>query len=166
MDNTSKDPDQIVYVKSRKLDWDDFQGEEERNADAVAMAYTGVSVRYEGSIRNGEVHLDIRVYAHFSKRQSWVLPQSKTDWTLAHEQRHFDITALNACALFEELKHFSFTNRFEEEIHSLQERYQKKNEDEQDEYDRRTNHGIYHESQREWNERIIKMLGEQADCFR
>lgn len=166
MDLRAEQPDHIAYRKDLRLSWRDFQGSvDPDNSDAVAMAYTGVSVRYEGSIQKGEVHLHIRVLTHFNRRQSWVLPNSKNDWTLNHEQRHFDITAINACELYRALRSFSFSDRFEQEIRELQERYQKKNEDDQDRYDRETNHGIREKAQKEWAERIGKALEEASECY-
>lgn len=166
MDTRAEQADQIAYKKGLRLKWNDFQGAEDpNNSDAVAMAYTGVSVRYDGSVSKGTVHLNIRVLTHFSRSQSWVLSGSKNDWTLNHEQRHFDITALNACALYRELSSYAFTDRFETEIRELQERYQRKNEEDQDRYDRETNHGIRHKAQDEWTERIQRALDESGACY-
>lgn len=166
MDTRMEQADQIAYRKGIRLNWEDFQGDADAsNSDAVAMAYTGVSLRYEGSIRKGEVHLNIRILTHFSRRQSWVLSTSKNEWTLNHEQRHFDITALNACALYRELSTYNFTNRFDKEIRELQERYQRKNEEMQERYDLETNHGIRRKAQEEWNERIQHALEELAECY-
>lgn len=166
MDSKAEQPGQIVYKMGKRLSWRDFQGQVDRsNSDAVAMAYTGVAVRYDGSISKGEVHLNIRVLTYFNPLQSWVLPGSANDWTLNHEQRHFDITAINACALYRTLRSYTFTDRFEQEIRELQERYQRKNEADQDRYDRETNHGIRHKAQEEWSERIQKELNETSECY-
>jgi hypothetical protein len=166
LDMRTEQPEQIAYRKGLKLSWSDFRGPADpNNADAVAMAYTGVAVRYEGSIKKGEVHLNIRILTHFNRSQSWVLPTSKNEHTLNHEQRHFEITALNACALFKEMSSFTFSDRFEQEIRDLQERYQKKNEEDQDRYDRETDHGIRKKAQEEWSERIQSQLNDTEICF-
>lgn len=166
LDMHTEQPEQIAYRRGLKLSWSDFRGPADpNNADAVAMAYTGVAVRYEGSIKKGEVHLHIRILTHFNRSQSWVLPTSKNEHTLNHEQRHFEITALNACALYREMSTFKFTDRFEQEIRELQERYQKKNEEDQDRYDRETDHGIRKKAQEEWSERIQSQLNDTEICF-
>lgn len=165
MVTVSERRNEIAYQAGRKLQLSDFQGDEEPNVDAVAMAYTGVSLRYAGAMKNGVVTLEIKVYASFDKARSWCLPSSRNGWTLAHEQRHFDITALNACALLREVQLYHFTKNFEQEIDALQRKYKQKNEEEQDIYDSETNHGIGREVQLEWNEKIKKTIAESSDCF-
>ncbi len=165
METRSERKNEIAYRKGTKLELSDFQGDDEPNVDAVAMAYSGVSVRYTGTIKNGLIRLEIKMYASFDKSRSWCLSSSRNPRTLAHEQRHFDITALNACALFQELSSYRFTKNFEREIAELQTKYRKKNESDQDDYDTETNHGIKREVQEEWNQKIIKAIGESGDCF-
>lgn len=155
----------IAYRRGLQLNLDDFQGEEEPQMNAVAMAYSGVSLRYGGSVKKGVIVLDIRMFASFDKRRSWCLPRARNAWTLAHEQRHFDITALNACALYRELKSYPFSSHFEKEILDLQNKYRQKNEQDQDEYDTATDHGVNREVQEQWNEKIIKALSECSDCY-
>lgn len=165
METKSERKNEIVYRKGTKLELSDFHGDDEPNVDAVAMAYSGVSVRYTGTIKNGLIKLEIKMYASFDKSKSWCLETSRNERTLAHEQRHFDITALNACALFEELQSYQFTKNFEREIADLQKKYQKKNESDQDDYDAETNHGIKREVQEEWNQKILKAISEAGSCF-
>ncbi|MES2479734.1 MAG: hypothetical protein V4561_11655 [Bacteroidota bacterium] len=165
MENNSKRKHEIVYRKGTQLSLADFQGDYEEGVDAVAMAYSGVTVNYNAMTKNGQIFLEIRMYASFDKSKSWCLSKSRNERTLAHEQRHFDITAKNACALFRALKSYHFTRSFEQEIFGLQEKYRKKNEEEQDIYDSESNHGINKEKQAEWNENVIKQLDACEDCF-
>lgn len=165
METKTTNNNEITYRKGIMLKLSDFEGAEEPSADAVAMAYTGVSLRYNGSAKNGIITLDIKLLASFDKSRSWCLAKSRNEWTLAHEQRHFDITALNACSLLRELKSYTFTKNFEQELNALQAKYKKKNEDEQDIYDAETNHGINRAVQIDWNERITKAIDECSDCY-
>lgn len=165
MENSSKRKNEIVYQKGHPLSLSDFQGEYEQGVDAVAMAYSGVTVNYSATTKNDKVFLEIRMYASFDKSKSWCLAKSRNERTLAHEQRHFDITAKNACALFRALQSYSFTQNFEQEIFGLQEKYRKLNEQEQDDYDSESNHGIDKEKQAEWNEKTLKDLANCDDCY-
>ncbi|MDI9319095.1 MAG: DUF922 domain-containing protein [Phycisphaerales bacterium] len=165
MEKISDKPKEIVYRKNTRLSLSDFLGNPEVRTNEVALAYSGVSLRYSGSIKKGQIMLDIKLYAVFDRSKSWCLEKAKNDWTLAHEQRHFDITAINACRLYRALKDFSFTQNFEQEIKELQKKFQQLNEENQDEYDEATHHGINKLAQEEWNQKIIKTLEEYSDCF-
>lgn len=165
MEKSSKRKNEIVYRKDEPLSLSDFQGDYEEGVDAVAMAYSGVTVNYGAMTKNGHVFLEIRMYASFDKSKSWCLLKSRNERTLAHEQRHFDITAKNACALFRALQSYPYTRNFEQEIFGLQEKYRKLNEQEQDVYDSESNHGIDKEKQAEWNEKIVRELASCDDCY-
>ena len=165
MELSSDEPNEIVYRKNTRLSLSDFQGTPEVKTNEVALAYSGVTIRYSGSVKKGQIMLNIKLYAVFDRSKSWCLAKAKNDWTLAHEQRHFDITAINACRLYRALKEFSFSQNFEQEIKELQKKFQQLNEKEQDEYDEATHHGINKAAQEEWNQKIIKTLEEYSDCF-
>lgn len=165
METRSEKSNEIVYRKGTKLKLSDFQGPEEPNMNAVAMAYSGISLRYSGSMQKGLIVLNIKMYCSFDKSRSWCLPGSRNEKTLAHEQRHFDITALSACDLYRELQHYPFTKNFEREIAELQRKYREQNEAEQDQYDRETKHGIHTEEQEYWNQKIINAIENCNDCY-
>lgn len=67
--------------------------------------------------------------------------------------------------MFRALQSYSFTQNFEQEIFGLQEKYRKLNEQEQDDYDSESNHGIDKEKQAEWNEKTLKDLANCDDCY-
>jgi hypothetical protein len=165
METGSEKKNEIVYRKGTQLTLSDFQGDEEPNMNAVAMAYSGISVRYSGSMQKGLIVLNIKMYASFDKSRSWCLPGSRNEKTLAHEQRHFDITALSACELYRELQHYPFTKNFDREIQELQRKYRERNEAEQDQYDTEANHGINTDIQEEWNQKIINAIDNCSDCY-
>ncbi|MCC6185706.1 MAG: DUF922 domain-containing protein [Chitinophagaceae bacterium] len=165
MESRSNNPNELIYKKGMQLKLSDFQGPVEAGMHAIAMAYTGVSLQYSGSNKNGMLNLKIQLYTSFDKSRSWCMEQHKDDWTLAHEQRHFDITVINACMLYRALSSFSFSKNFEKEIAEMQTKYRVKNEQEQDEYDKATNHGINKEEQVAWNKKISETLSQCDDCF-
>jgi hypothetical protein len=165
MENSSKLPNEIVYKKDLLLKIEDFQGVVEPRMNAVAMAYSGVNIQYQGYSKKGDLNLEIRLYPSFDKTKSWCLPKAKNEWTLAHEQRHFEITVLNACDLFRALKKFNYSKNFQIEIIELHNKFKRINEDEQDLYDSETNHGIDKEKQAEWNKKISLRLAACIDCY-
>lgn len=165
MENNSSNVNEIVYHKGLKLKQSDFQGEVEQGMNAIAMAYSGVSLKYGGMTKRGNILIEIRLYPSFDKSTSWCMAEHRNETVLEHEQRHFDITVINACKLFRVLQSYSFTKNFEQEIVQLQNKYKRLNEEEQDIYDDATNHGINKEIQEEWNHKIIKELAECSDCY-
>lgn len=165
MESRSNNPQELVYKKGLQLKFSDFQGTIEEEMHAIAMAYTGVSLQYSGSSKNGNINLQIQLFPSFNKARSWCMDKHKEDWTLAHEQRHFDITIINACKLYRALASFTFSKNFDQEITALQTEYREKSELEQVKYDEATNHGINKAAQREWNQNIQKLLEGCQDCY-
>jgi hypothetical protein len=165
METSSSQRNEIVYQKGLKLKQSDFQGAVDLGMNAVAMAYSGVSLKYGGMTKKGKILIEIRMYPSFNKSTSWCMEEHRNDRVLEHEQRHFDITVINACKLFRALQSYSFTKNFEQEIAELQKKYKQLNEEDQDIYDKATNHGINKEIQEEWNSRITKELAACSDCY-
>lgn len=102
--NNSFENDSIIYwSESRKLVWDDFQGEKDtsqfNNKYGVALAISVVDIIFSYSSKH------IIVFASFDKKDSWTVTESKD--VLGHEQLHFDIAELFARKIrkaFSELK--------------------------------------------------------------
>jgi hypothetical protein len=165
MNSSSDKVGQIVYRKGQLLRIKDFEGSEEKEMRAIAMTYSGVSLNYSAAIKADQIFLNINLCPTFDKEKSWFLEEHKNQRTLDHEQLHFDITVINACALYKALKAFSFSSKFEKEIVELQAKYRTQNEALQDLYDSETNNGIHKEKQAEWYEKIKKQLADCNDCY-
>ena len=92
----------IPWVPERRLTWEDFLCDPKTTSDAVASTSTSLGIAYQ--IERG--HLTYTITCHFSKHKSWGL--LKTDYILAHEQGHFDITEVCARKLHKALKEYHF----------------------------------------------------------
>lgn len=165
MDTVSPNPEEIVFRKGQLLALSDFQGEFEEGSNAIAMAYSGFYLRYDVMMKNKDVFLSIHLYPSFDKQRSWCLEAHRNARTLSHEQKHFDITIVNTCALYRALKSYPFTEKFQEEIEKLREQFREKNDKDQDIYDRETNHGINVEKQNEWVLKMNRELDSAQDCY-
>lgn len=163
---SSARPNEIVYNNGTSLRLTDFEGDYEPGMNAIAMAYSGVSLQYKAYTKGAITFIEIELYPSFDKSRSWCLAEHRNEYTLEHEQRHFDITVLSACALYRALQEFSFTKNFQQEILRLKEEYMRQSEAEQERYDKATNHGINKDIQALWNEKIKKALAETSDCYR
>ena len=103
-----------------------------------------------------------QVTCNFSKQKSWGL--LKTDYILAHEQGHFDITEIAARRLHGALIQYEFkADRYKQDINALYRIIVKDKENMQAEYDHITDHSRNRRLQREWQEKIKMMLEETKE---
>jgi predicted secreted Zn-dependent protease len=121
----------------------------------VASTSTSLGIAYQ--LTNGELTYHITCY--FNKEKSWGL--MKTDYILAHEQGHFDITEIFARRLHEALQNYQFNKRsFKKDISQIYQGIVKEKEDFQKTYDGETDHSRNRKMQYDWLEKIEQMLAE------
>lgn len=149
--------DYISWSPVRRLNWEDFLCEPKRNTDAVALTSTALGITYR--MVNSELNYEIT--CSFSKTKSWGL--LKTPYILAHEQGHFDITEIFARRLHQELLDYKFNRRtYRQDVNVIYDRVVKEKEAFQKAYDGQTDHSRNKAQQKEWEERIDKILAETA----
>jgi Bacterial protein of unknown function (DUF922) len=146
---------EIIPWSERRLTWEDFQCEPQKGTEAVASTSTSLGIAYQ--MRGGD--LSYNITCHFSKTRSWGL--MKTDYILAHEQGHFDITEIFARKLNEALQSYAFNKRtFKKDISEIYQSIVKQKEDFQKLYDGETDHSRRKKAQYDWLEKIQVMLEE------
>lgn len=84
--------DQILWDTDRKLVWDDFKGTADAGMPNIE-ALTASTIEVSTSYYENEVP-KFNVASFFIKSQSWT--KTDSDFTLEHEQLHFDITEIHA----------------------------------------------------------------------
>lgn len=143
--------DVLYWSQNHKLDWNDFQGNPRYDYHAISALTSSGIVDYKGC-KDGKIIYKIRAY--FEKNNSWVKQEAYTDYHLAHEQLHFDITELYARKLKKLLKHQSFECgqevAFETFVNNVLENWY----NEQKTYDTMTRHSIDRNKQKEWFYRV------------
>jgi Bacterial protein of unknown function (DUF922) len=157
MDSTARTEtaDIIPWQYEKRLAWDDFLCEPKIGTDAVASTSTSLGIAYQ--LTNGELTYHITCY--FNKEKSWGL--MKTDYILAHEQGHFDITEIFARKLHEALQNYQFNKRtFKKDIGQIYQAIVKEKEDFQKRYDGETDHSRNRKLQYDWLENIESLLEE------
>ena len=92
--------------------------------------------------------------AYFEKKESWYKQDAHTDYHLAHEQLHFDVTELYARKLRKALSEQNFRCGEEDEFENYIEQYLKNWETAQQSYDFATHHSVDKESQKDWHYKI------------
>lgn len=149
----NNEDEMIPWRNQRKLSWEDFLSSPQKQGEAVASTSTSLGISYQ--VKNGE--LTYTITCNFSKKKSWGL--LKTDYILAHEQAHFDITELHARKLYEALYNYEFNpDTFKKDIASIYEKIVAQKEEMQQAYDRETDHSRRKITQNNWLEKIDSML--------
>lgn len=149
--------DMIPWATEKRLVWDDFLCEPKVGTDAVASTSTSLGIAYQ--LDGGELKYHITCY--FNKEKSWGL--MKTDYILAHEQGHFDITEIFARRLNEALQNYQFNRKtFKKDIGQIYQAIVSQKEEYQKTYDAQTDHSRNRKVQYDWLEKIDTLLGETA----
>lgn len=145
----------IPWTPLQRLSWEDFQCEPKRGTDAVASTSTSLGIAYQ--LQNGK--LTYHITCNFSKVKSWGL--MKTDYILAHEQGHFDITEIFARKLNEALQNYEFNRRtFKKDINEIYQNIVAQKEEFQKMYDGDSDHSRNRKQQYDWLIKIQKLLDE------
>lgn len=143
----------IPWLPERKLTWDDFLSEPQKNSDAVASTNTALGITYKVK---GEA-FSYQISCNFTKPKSWGV--LKTDYILAHEQAHFDITELFARRLHQRLQAYRFDQRsYKKQVAEIYQQIIKEKEAMQEAYDDATDHSRNKKMQSQWLEAIEEML--------
>jgi hypothetical protein len=155
----------LVYSLGRPLQIKDFTGPIKPNTTELAVTSSGTGIYYQEHVEKGQIVLDIVVRPFFQKSKSWFKENGRNTNVLAHEQTHFDITAIKACELAAALREATLTPQnyqtFPEEIYR---KYVQETNDEQEAYDNDTNHGTIKEKQAIWEKKISERVRE-VGCY-
>jgi hypothetical protein len=158
---TENTGDTVCY-HSRKITWDDFRGKAV-NKDFEAAIFANFAFEASFQIANNYMIATIQTKTYMVRSMSWVLPQTRNAYSLAHEQLHFDIAKV-------------IVERFKKKITLLEaesiidlnsmiqyeylESYRAMNQL-QNLYDTESQHSINREKQAEWTEKITIWLSEK-----
>ena len=142
-----------------QLRWSDFQGKPDKKSDWTAMTYSGIKLKYESKYYDHRQHILIKLYPYMDQSRSWYKDNGHNNYTLAHEQIHFNITILVATQLAEVFRNTDFTkDNFSKKINRLHDEYIQKLEDLQAQYDDETAHGTRQLPQRMWERKVQQQL--------
>jgi len=145
----------IPWMQDRLLRWDDFKSNPKRNSDAVASTSTSLGLSYKVT----DDVLTFEIVCTFSKTKSWGL--LKTDYILAHEQGHFDITEVYARKLHAGLTAYTFNPKtYQKDINRIYEKAVAEKEHLQKLYDSQSDHSRNKNVQANWAQIIQTLLTE------
>ncbi|ALJ01152.1 hypothetical protein DC20_02915 [Rufibacter tibetensis] len=150
-----QDDDTLFYDPARPLNWSDFQGGSRISGSFAASVFPGLSNDIQSTVQNGVIHIRVSTKPYILRNLSKVLPTSKNEYTLNHEQRHFDIVKLVAEHYKQRIRPEKLTLEDYESIIKYQylealwemDRLQKQ-------YDGETRHGMNSAAQETWNKKL------------
>jgi hypothetical protein len=144
-------PDKIYWSDDYKLNWSDFKGKPKRSNPMAAETSTHLdfSMAYENNAFSW--NLD----CYFSRKESWVKSDLKSDDLLAHEQLHFDIAELNARKIRSEMDKLKLKSIDDnKKLQNVFEKGYERMSKQQTQYDKETDHGQLDDPQVRWIESI------------
>lgn len=158
-DNTT-DTQYIYYKPNTKLEWNNFIGKPKNWGLVTAVTASGIGYQYNYKRVGSDVTINVIVYCPFNRLESWVLSEDKkTDYTLNHEQRHFDISYINTWFFIQSIQKAKFTNNnYKALIDKLYTTATANMNKMQSDYDRECRNGLNKDKQEEWNVRIETLL--------
>lgn len=156
----------IVYSSGRPLRVDDFQGRTGgHNPEEMAATYSGNKYAYHTRTVKGQLVVDYTITPYFNISKSWFKQSNHNDHVLAHEQLHFDITALKTCEMVNRIKSTTFTkDNYQELLEQFSDDVNRATNDMQEQYDAETDHGIIEQRQKEWEIKVKKELN-SINCY-
>ena len=148
--------DTVFYQPDKKLTWYDFQGRSNRPGSKYAAAVYS-SMSYEGFSKMADNYLQatISLKVFMVRSMSWGRDEARNNYTLSHEQTHFDITRIIAERFKERLKKLDLTiEDYDSQIqYEFLEAFREMNA-EQEKYDGETRHGLNTEAQVQWTRKV------------
>ncbi|MDB4903171.1 MAG: hypothetical protein JWQ63_2452 [Mucilaginibacter sp.] len=150
--------DTIYYSFKRLLTWDDFKSKVASSSyDAQVFPTIGYDEHTE--VINGVINIKMIIKVSLPKSACWVKSSSRSDYTLNHEQRHFDIAKIAADHFKQKLKSEVLPlDNYDGQINMDYLDAYREMDDLQRQYDTETRHGSDHSEQQRWNEKIDEEL--------
>lgn len=152
-------PDTVFYDPNQPISFRDFKDRPNVASRFNATIFTSLALEGSPFVQEGTIVLPLEVKVYMLPGSSWIKSGGESEYTLNHEQRHFDITKIVGNRLSENLMQMdlnpdnyeglvndAFLDAFRE-MNRLQEIY-----------DGQTRHGLDHLSQSRWNTIIKQAL--------
>ena len=152
------DPIKMPWSESKKLTWEDFQGNPQLNSGYVASTNSGLSFSYSFSKRGDEIKYDYKVHSYFYPESSWYIPSKVDENILNHEQTHFDISELHARILRRKIENTVFSDNIKQEIEKLYNETEEERVAMQHRFDKESDHSKNREGELKWEAFVQKEI--------
>lgn len=148
----------IPWKEDKKLSWSDFKAAPDDNSNFHASTSSGLSFSWSLKKTGKDSEFIYEVGSSFHPDHSWVKEGAPSDYLLAHEQLHFDITELFARKLRKELASFKPEGNVKRDLNRLYQLNERERDKMQKLFDRESQHSLHKEYEAKWQEYVRREL--------
>lgn len=150
--------DTIFWSPNHKMTWTDFGGMMPKSSKYSAQIFNNFEYFAPLNLTDGELTINLQMKVYMLKSGSWTSSMALSDYSIAHEQLHFDITKLIVERFKQKAKEILTIDNYDSELQLLFiEMYREMNRL-QKEYDDESNHSINVGGQMKWQTQISEEL--------
>jgi hypothetical protein len=150
--------DTIFWSPTRKMTWADFTGTMPRTTKYSAQIFNNFEYSAPLKIENGILYIALQMKVYMLKSASWTSSTSLSEYSLGHEQLHFDIAKLVVERFKQKAQQILTVDNYDSQLQMLFiDMYREMNRL-QREYDDESNHSINIVGQEKWQQVISEEL--------
>jgi hypothetical protein len=150
--------DTIFWSPSRKMSWADFTGPMPKSSKYSAQIFNNFEYFAPLKLTNGELTISLQMKVYMLKSGSWTSSTALSEYSIAHEQLHFDIAKVIVERFKQKAKQILTIDNYDSELQLLFiEMYREMNRL-QREYDDESNHSINVAGQLKWQTQILEEM--------
>lgn len=149
--------DTVYYDPNRPLVWGDFADQPRGKSKFNASIFTSFAIQGKTTVEAGKIIQILEIDIYMLPDQSWV--KSPSDYSLNHEQRHFDVVRVVVDRFIDRLQNLRLDpDWYEATINdAFFDAYREMNRL-QEIYDKETSHGMDVQAQDRWNRMLDEAL--------
>ena len=150
--------DTIFWSPTRKMTWTDFTGSMPKTSKYSAQIFNNFEYFAPLKLEDGVLTIALQMKVYMLKSGSWTSSTALSDYSIAHEQLHFNIAKLIVERFKQKAKQILTVDNYDSELQLLFiEMYREMNRL-QKEYDDESNHSINVGGQLKWQTQISEEL--------
>ena len=151
MENPEKG-DTIFWSPTRKMTWADFTGTMPKTTKYSAQIFNNFEYIAPLDLENGVLTINLQMKVYMLKSGSWTSSTSLSEYSIAHEQVHFDLTKIVVERFKQKAKEILTIDNYDSELQLLFiDMYREMNRF-QKEYDDESNHSVNVLGQQKWQQ--------------
>ena len=157
MENPEKE-DTIFWSPTRRMTWADFTGTMPKTTKYSAQIFNNFEYFAPLDLENGVLTINLQMKVYMLKSGSWTSSMSLSDYSIAHEQVHFDLTKIVVERFKQKAKEILTIDNYDSELQLLFiDMYREMNRF-QKEYDDESNHSVNVLGQQKWQQFVDEEL--------
>ena len=150
--------DTIFWSPTHKMTWSDFVGTMPKSSKYSAQIFNNFEYTAPLKLVDGVLIINLQMKVYMLKSASWTSSTTLSEYSIAHEQVHFDIAKLTVERFKQKAKQILTIDNYDSELQLLFiEMYREMNRL-QKEYDDESNHSINVGGQMKWQSQILEEL--------